>query len=126
VSDQFARFVVVGASGYALNLAVYSLFLKGFGVHYAVAAAFGFVAAVANNYTWHRLWTFRDQRGHLVYQAGKFLLVCLGGLGGNLLVLSGLVAVGVGEIAAQALAVAALAPLTFLANKFWSFRVALP
>jgi putative flippase GtrA len=125
VSDQFARFVVAGASGYALNLAVYSLFLKGFGVHYTVAAAFGFVAAVANNYTWHRLWTFRDQRGHLVHQAGKFLLVCLAALGGNLVVLSGLVALGVGEIPAQALAVAVLAPLTFLANKFWSFRVVL-
>lgn len=117
---QLAKFGAVGASGYVVNLAVYSALVLG-GVHYLVAAVCSFVVAVTNNYTWNRAWTFRNQRGHLFHQGLRFLLVSLVALAGNLAFLRALVALGLGEIAAQALAIVLVMPWNFVANKLWSF-----
>lgn len=119
---QLAKFSAVGATGYAVNLAVYSSLLRGAGIHYLGAAACSFLVAVANNYTWNRLWTFRGQRGHFAYQGLRFLIVSVVALGANLLVLHLLVGIGLGKIAAQALAIILVTPLNFLGNKLWSFR----
>src|SRR5918912_4104907 len=74
---QLVKFCVVGASGYAVNLGVYSLLLKWAGLHYIAAATGSFVVAATNNYQWNRLWTFRGQRGHFVYQGMRFLTVAV-------------------------------------------------
>ena len=117
---QLARFCAVGASGYAVNLAVYSALVLA-GMPYLVAAVCSFAVAVTNNYAWNRLWTFRDRRGRLVLQGARFLAVSLAGLGLNLAFLRGLVALGLDEIPAQALAIALVTPWSFTANKLWSF-----
>ena len=57
-----AKFCAVGAVGYLVNLAVYDALLHA-GLHYLVAATCSFLVAVTSNYTWNRLWTFRDRRG---------------------------------------------------------------
>jgi putative flippase GtrA len=119
---ELAKFCVVGASGYLINLAVYVALFKGAGVHYIGAAACSFVVAVSNNYFWNRHWTFRERRGHVYHQGFRFLLVSLGGLALNLSFLRGLVALDVGKIVAQAIAAACVMPFTFTANKLWSFR----
>jgi putative flippase GtrA len=119
---QLAKFAAVGASGYVVNLAVYSTLLLAFDVHYIPAAVCSFLVAVTNNYTWNRLWTFRRQRGHLVYQGFRFLLVSTAALGANLIFLQILVALGVGKIPAQATAIVLVMPWNFAANKLWSFR----
>jgi len=77
---------------------------------------------VANNYTWNRLWTFRDQRGHAGYQGLRFLVVSVAVYVANLLLLSALVWAGMGKIVAQALAIVLVTPLNFVGNKLWSFR----
>jgi putative flippase GtrA len=118
---QLAKFCVVGASGYAVNLAVFSL-LVSWGHHYSVAAAVSFLVAVTNNYTWNRLWTFRGQRGHIAYQGLRFLVVALIALAANELILAALVAAGMGEVVAQAIAIALVTPINFIGNKLWSFR----
>ena len=74
---QLAKFSVVGASGYVVNLVVYTALLKGAGFHYAAAATCSFLVAVTNNYTWNRLWTFHAQRGHVGWQGLRFLVVAL-------------------------------------------------
>lgn len=119
---QLAKFATVGASGYAVNLAVYVTLLEGAGLHYLAAAACSFVVAVANNYTWNRQWTFRRQRGHLAYQGMRFLIVSLLALGTNLLFLQLFVTAGVPKIPAQAVAIVLVFPLSFVGNKLWSFR----
>jgi len=119
---QLAKFAAVGASGYAVNLAVYAALVRGAGVHYLPAAVCSFVVAVVNNYTWNRQWTFRGERGHLYYQGLRFFIVSWCALAANLLVLRGLVAAGLDKVAAQALAIIAVTPLNFLGNKLWSFR----
>jgi len=45
---MFLRFCLVGASGYAVNLAVYSAVLTA-GVHYQIAATMAFVVAASSN-----------------------------------------------------------------------------
>jgi putative flippase GtrA len=120
--EQLAKFCVVGASGYAVNLAVYALLLNWANLHYSLAATGSFLVAVTNNYLWNRLWTFRHQRGHMAYQGLRFLLVSLVVYGANLLLLTVLVEAGVGKIVGQAIAVVLVTPLNFLGNKLWSFR----
>jgi putative flippase GtrA len=119
---QLAKFCTVGASGYVVNLAVFALLVHVAGIHYIAAAICSFLVAVTNNYTWNRLWTFRNQRGHVAYQGLRFLVVSTVALGANLLFLSGLVALGMPKVPAQALAIALVTPWNFVANKLWSFR----
>ena len=119
---QLAKFCAVGASGYVVNLAVYTALLHWAGLHYLAAAACSFVVAVTNNYTLNRLWTFRGSRGHFGYQGLRFLVVSLAALGANLVCLRILVALGVGKIVAQAIAIVLVTPLNFVGNKLWSFR----
>src|SRR6476659_6085611 len=87
---QLTRFAVVGASGYAVNLAVYALAL-GAGLEYRAAAAVAFCVAVVNNFAWNRMWTFRDARGNVGGQAFRFLLVSCGAFLISLALLSVLV-----------------------------------
>ena len=119
---QLAKFCAVGASGYAVNLAVYAVLLKWAGLHYLGAAFCSFLVAVANNYWWNRHWTFRGERGHFAYQGMRFAVVSAVALAANLAVLRLLVELGLGKLVAQAIAIVAVTPLNFLGNKLWSFR----
>jgi putative flippase GtrA len=119
--EQLVKFCLVGSSGYVVNLAVYTVLLKVFGVHYIPAAVCSFLVAVTNNYTWNRLWTFRSQRGHYAYQGMRFFVVSLLALGANLVVLQLYVEAGVDKVAAQAIAIVLVTPVNFIGNKLWSF-----
>jgi putative flippase GtrA len=119
---QLAKFGAVGASGYAINLAVYTALLRGAGFHYAAAATCSFLVAVTNNYTWNRLWTFHAQRGHVGWQGLRFLVVALVAYAANLALLAGFIALGLDKVLAQAIAVVLVTPLNFIGNKLWSFR----
>ncbi|TMK68576.1 MAG: GtrA family protein [Actinobacteria bacterium] len=120
--EQLVKFCIVGASGYVVNLAVYALLLNWANLHYTLAATGSFLVAVANNYTWNRVWTFRHQRGHVGYQGLRFLIVSLIVYAANLGLLTLFVAAGLGKIVSQAIAIVLVTPLNFLGNKLWSFR----
>src|SRR3954451_11957278 len=119
---QLGKFGAVGVTGYVVNLAVYTALLRGAGWHYAAAATVSFLVAVTNNYLWNRLWTFRDQRGHVGFQGLRFLVVALVAYVANLGILSVLIAFGSDKVIAQAIAIVLVTPLNFLGNKLWSFR----
>lgn len=119
---QLLRFGLVGASGYAVNLAVFGTLLTVAHLHFRLAAVGAFVVAVSNNYLWNRLWTFREQRGHVAYQGLRFVAVAIVALGGNVALLSLLVSAGLPEVAGQAIAVLLVTPVSFLGNKLWSFH----
>lgn len=119
---QLVKFGAVGASGYVVNLAVYTTLVKAFGVHYILAAVLAFCVAVTNNFLWNRYWTFRAGEGPMGFQATRFLAVSVVALGFNLVVLEVLVTAGdVEKVLAQALAILAATPLNFIGNKLWSF-----
>jgi putative flippase GtrA len=118
---QLAKFCTVGASGYVVNLAVYTALLKAAGLDYRLAAVCSFVVAVTNNYAWNRLWTFRDSRGRVAIQGARFFTVAVIALLANLVVLEALVRLGAGEVPAQAVAIVLVTPINFIGNKLWSF-----
>lgn len=118
---QLAKFCVVGAIGYAINLAVYTALLHS-GLHYLIAATLSFLVAVTSNYTWNRLWTFRDRRRGVAAQGMRFFIVSLASLGANLVVLDALISLGAGKLVGQAIAIVLVTPLNFIGNKLWSFR----
>jgi putative flippase GtrA len=120
---QLGKFCLVGALGYAINLAVYDTLLHE-GLHYLVAATCSFLVAVTSNYTWNRLWTFREHRGHVGIQGMRFFVVSLVALGANLGMLHLLIVyAGLGKLPAQAVAIVLVTPLNFVGNKLWSFRL---
>jgi putative flippase GtrA len=124
--QQLAKFCLVGAVGYLINLAVYDTLLHQ-GLHYLVAATVSFLVAVTSNYTWNRIWTFREHRGHIGIQGARFFVVSVAALGANLVVLHLLVTYGsLGKLVAQAVAIVLVTPLNFVGNKLWSFRRARP
>jgi putative flippase GtrA len=117
---QLAKFGVVGASGYVINLVVYTLLL-GLGPH--TAAAISFVVAAANNYWWNRHWTFADSKGHFGVQGMRFFIVSgVAWIANQVWLVVFIDWFGWGKISSQALAILLVMPLNFLGNKLWSFR----
>jgi dolichol-phosphate mannosyltransferase len=120
---QFVRFGVVGASGYVVNLAVFALSVHALSIDYRVSAVLAFLVSVANNFWWNRHWTFGARAGHAGFQAARFLLVSVGAFLFSYAVLLALVELGdLPKVPAQACAIVAATPLSFLGQKLWSFR----
>jgi dolichol-phosphate mannosyltransferase len=120
LENQFVRFCAVGASGYAVNLAVYATLLEA-GMHYLAAAAIAFLVAAGSNYLWNRTWTFRTSDAPVLRQGARAVVVSALSLGANQLFLVVLVAAGAGHLAAQAVAIVLATPFSFAANKLWAF-----
>lgn len=119
---QLMRFGLVGASGYAVNLAVFALLVEGAGLHHLLGAIAAFGVAVLNNFVWNRHWTFDAADGHAGGQATRFFAVSIAGLCINLAVLQLLVeGAGLAELPSQALAVGVAMPFNFVGNKLWTF-----
>lgn len=120
---ELARYVVVGSSGYGLNLVVFAVLVHGAGTGVVPAATIAFLLAVTNNFVWNRAWTFRTRGSAAHRQAIRFLTVSVAGFVLGLGLLGALIAAGLPSLGAQALAVAAIVPLSFLSNKLWTFAV---
>jgi putative flippase GtrA len=119
---QLVKFGLVGGSGYLINLAVFAVLAGGLGLHHLLAAIGAFCVALANNFLWNRHWTFDAGHGHPGFQAARFFAVSVAALLINLVVLEALVSgASMGDLAAQAIAVAVAMPFNFLGNKLWTF-----
>jgi len=119
---QLLKFGLVGGSGYLINLGVFAFLSANLGVHHLVAAVGAFVVAVSSNFFWNRHWTFAAGHGHAGFQAARFFAVSVAALLINLIVLEALVGgTSMGDLAAQAIAVAVAMPFNFLGNKLWTF-----
>jgi putative flippase GtrA len=123
---QLVKFCAVGASGYAVNLAVFYVCVEVLDLHHLVGATVAFVVAVTNNFWWNRHWTFRARSGRASFQAPRFFAVSIAAFLFAATVLELLVSVaGMPELPAQAIAIAAATPLNFIGNKMWSFALEL-
>ena len=69
---QLVHFGAVGASGFVVNTAIYTLCLHVFDLHYLVSAVGAFCVAVTNNFLWNRGWTFRRTRSERGLSHGRF------------------------------------------------------
>jgi dolichol-phosphate mannosyltransferase len=119
---QLIKFGLVGGSGYLINLAVFALLSGELGLHHTIAAVGAFCVAVTSNFFWNRHWTFAAGDGHAGFQAARFFAVSIAALLINLAVLEALVGgTSLGDLTAQAIAVALAMPFNFLGNKLWTF-----
>ena len=116
------RFCVVGFSGYVINLVVFAVLLEVAGAHRIGAAIGAFCVAWTSNFLLNKYWTFRRHGLSALQQGARNLAVSLLGLALNLALLELLVMAGMPELPAQAIAVAAVTPVSFLINRRWSFR----
>jgi len=120
---QLVRFAMVGASGYVVNLVVFAVCYHGLKIDYRLSAVFAFVVSVSNNFLWNRHWTFGARDGQPIFQAMRFFAVSLIAFGFSFVVLVALVSgTGIPTLVAQAIAIVAATPLSFIAQKLWSFR----
>jgi putative flippase GtrA len=120
---QLIRFATVGASGYVVNLAVFAACVHLLGIDYRVAAVIAFVVSVINNFWWNRHWTFDAKHEHPMFQGARFFTVSVVAFGFTYVVLVSLVSgAGMSKVVAQAIAIVAGTPLSFLGQKLWSFR----
>jgi putative flippase GtrA len=119
---QLVRFGAVGASGYVVNLAVFAACVHLIGIDYRLSAVIAWAVSVLNNFWLNRHWTFAARQDHPVRQAIRFFGVSLAAFGFTYLVLVLLVDAGLMKVAAQAIAIAAGTPLSFVGQKLWSFK----
>ncbi|HEY1975463.1 MAG TPA: GtrA family protein [Candidatus Baltobacteraceae bacterium] len=123
---QFVKFGIVGASGFVVNLVVFTLLQRVVPDHsrplqYNIIYSLAFMAGGVSNYYFNRIWTFRSQ-GDAVREGAQFLTVSAVALG-----------VGLGVSAAvspwlghghKTWLVATVAGIfvNFFINKYWTFK----
>jgi dolichol-phosphate mannosyltransferase len=121
---QLGKFLLVGLSGYAVNLAVFTFALEVLSVHHLAAATLAFAVAVLNNFWWNRHWTFAARGGHAGFQAARFFAVSVVAFLIQVTILELLISsAGMPKVAAQALSLVLATPVNFIGNKLWSFRL---
>ena len=123
---QFVKFGIVGASGFVVNLVIFTLLQRvvpnhtDAGPYYAIYSI-AFLAGGVSNYFLNRSWTFRST-GHAGKEAVQFLSVSVLALIVGLLV-SALVAPWLGH-GHKTWFVATISGIivNFFVNKYWTFR----
>ena len=119
---QLGKFLLVGLSGYAVNLAVFTFSLKVLAVHHIAAATIAFAVAVMNNFWWNRHWTFGAREGHAGFQAARFFAVSVFAFLIQLGILELLITqANSPKVLAQAISLVLATPVNFVGNKMWSF-----
>ena len=120
----FVKYCVVGAIGTAVDVgALYAL------VEYAhwtlfPATTAAFLAAVVNNYTLNKIWTFRHRSSNHRKLFLKFMIVSCTGLGlTNALMFVFVLKLGIWYVSAKVLTSGFVFLWNFLANQYWTFRL---
>ncbi len=123
---QFVKFGIVGASGFIVNLAIFTLLQRLVPNHaqplqYSVIYTVAFLAGGVSNYYLNRIWTFRST-GHAMREGAQFLSVSAVALIVGLVV-SAFVSRWLGH-GHRTWFVATLAGIfvNFFLNKYWTFR----
>ncbi|GAC1651919.1 MAG: GtrA family protein [Vulcanimicrobiaceae bacterium] len=123
---QFVKFGIVGASGFVVNLAIFTVLQRVVPNHsqaipYYIIYSIAFLTGGVSNYFLNRAWTFRS-RGHAGKEGAQFLAVsalalCVG------LIVSALVAPSLGH-GHKTWFIGTLAGIfvNFFVNKYWTFR----
>jgi putative flippase GtrA len=116
---QFVKFGIVGASGFLVNLAVFTL-LQHYGSYYAIFSI-AFLAGGVSNFFLNRVWTFRST-GHPWREGAQFMSVSVLALLVGFVV-SWLVSPYFGH-GHRTWLVATLSGIVvnFFVNKYWTFR----
>lgn len=125
---QLVKFGIVGASGFVVNLVIFTLLRKVVAhpnapLEYNITYSIAFLSGGVSNYFLNRAWTFRST-GHVGKEGASFMTVS---------VIALIVGLIVGNVAAPWLghntltwfvSVVAAIFVNFFINKYWTFRTA--
>jgi putative flippase GtrA len=126
ISGQLVRYGIVVGSGYLLAIALYAGELA-IGVTPYPALGLAFVLNGLYNFALVRLWAFPPSGRRFHSDLGRFCVVATASLGVNYGSFAALYSgAGLAATTAQRLAIVIAAPVTFLANRLWSFRARHP
>jgi putative flippase GtrA len=123
---QFVKFGIVGASGFLVNLVIFTVLQRVVPDHaatvpYLVIYSIAFLSGGVSNYFLNRAWTFRST-GHVAIEGISFLGVSALALVFALLVSQGVAPwLGHGHKTWFVATVAAMF-VNFFVNKYWTFR----
>jgi putative flippase GtrA len=123
--NQFLRFSLVGSSGVVVNLAVYTLAIYVFDLHYLPAATLSFMVAMTNNFLLNRFWTFKTHQ--LAQGVGgqylKYFLVTFFGYGVNMALLWVFIdGFHWHKVFSQMVAILVTTLSNFIGSKLWAFK----
>lgn len=132
LEQRFLRFGVVGATGTVVNMAV--LFAGQEWLFRAIEPAatrlnfslpLAVFVATINNFTWNRVWTWRDRRAHvdthIVLQFGQYAIACWLGIVLQFL-LTKLLVMRMHYLIANLIAIVVASVANFLVNDNWTFQ----
>jgi putative flippase GtrA len=125
VVAQPVKFVIIGAGGYLVNLAVFAAFYE-VGMPYAPNSVLSYFISNALMYLGNRYFTFG--LGHEGFWGAYVRYMVIGALvaGMVVLLLAALVdGAGIDARLGQAIALLAVTPIAFVLFKRWTFRLAL-
>jgi putative flippase GtrA len=123
---QFVKFGIVGASGFLVNLIVFTVLQKLVPNHarsleYNIIYSVAFLSGGVSNYYFNRIWTFRST-GHAVREGAKFLSVSVVSLAVGLLVSAAVSPLlGHGHKTWFVANVCGIF-INFFLNKYWTFK----
>lgn len=119
--EQVARYLLVGASGYGVAMALYALELA-IGISPFAAVPPIFVVNGAWNFVLNRRWSFLPSGRHVTGELWRFCAVAAGSLLVNYAAFYVLhESLDIAAFPAQAVAILVATPVGFLGNKRWSF-----
>jgi len=114
------RFVAVGGTCFVSVVLIFEALRRVLPL--PVAATIAYAAGATASFELNRSWTF-GQRERSWAQAGRFLVITAAAMAANALLLPAIVAGHeVPEVGAEIITLLCIAPATFLAYRFWSFR----
>jgi putative flippase GtrA len=119
---EAGRYVLVGLTGYAVQVGSFALLVHVAGVPYVAAAVIAGLLALLNNFLLNRHWTFEVGHGPLVRQAATYSVISAVFFAAQIGVLALLVSAGLPKVVAEALSVIAVVPFNFLAQRRLAFR----
>jgi putative flippase GtrA len=129
MTNRIFTFVLVGALGFAVQIAVLVFLTVSLGWPYAWATAVAVAAAAAHNFCWHERWTWADRAAASRAMFGRVARYCITtgatSVGGNVVITSLCIEVlGLPLLAANAVAVVAMTMANFMAGDRWVFAAA--
>lgn len=122
-AGQPAKFLLVGAGGYVVNLAVFAALYE-LGVPYAADSIVSYFVSNVLMYLGNRYFTFRLGHEGFWGAYGRYVIVGLVVAALNAGVLAFLVEIGgVHPTPGQALSLLLITPVAFVLNKRWTFQL---
>jgi len=119
---QFIKFCVVGTISMFVDIGLYTLCTRLFGLHYLLANLISFIVALANSYMLNRKFTFGSTHKKVGVQFTKYLTVYMVGLGLSETFLFVFInKFGIYDLIAKPLVIGIVLIWNFIGSKFFIF-----